>query len=603
MTPYEMQSQILSDDYMDIILSIQVDAQDFREQYKDFAPQIFGGRLGMIHVPRSYQNANLYTNYSQLPKLYTTLDTVSLEASGILRVQTQPSLGYQGENVILGFIDTGIDYTLPAFRNPDGTSRILNIWDQTIPSETPPRELGYGTVYSREQINQALFSQQPFSIVPSFDYDGHGTFLAGTAAGSQEETRQFSGAAPRCDIAMIKLKPAKSYLRERYLIPETAMAYQETDIMMAILHLVILSVYYEKPLVICLALGTNQGAHDGTSPLDRLLTYYVDYQNCFCACAAGNESGKGHHFFYPGSSDNTAVPGQSASASTGTSVAELVVDSQNQGFTMEFWASSPSLYQVSVTSPQGESTPAIPPRQGLTTTYNFITERSILEIQYEIAESGSGAQLVIFRFLNPTPGIWRLNIRHTDPPSEPNSYHLWLPISGFISDGTVFLNPNPYTTVTNPGNTEAILTLSGYDAYSGSLFLNSSRGYARNGNIKPELAAPAVNVYGPAAGSLTPAANTSDPVSDSTPPLYRPPLNPYIRKTGTSWAAAITAGALALFINWNLDRGNLYAPFLTNRSAKNYLIRGAERRSYLSYPNQEWGYGTLDLYGVFEALI
>ncbi len=568
-----LQGMVMSEDYADLILPIQTSDEMFLETYQAMGAQIFGARLGAIHAPLTSRNMWESISYSQIPKLYTLLDTTSLEASGILRVQSQPSLGYEGENVLIGFIDTGIDYTLDVFRTSDGRTRILGIWDQNLPSENPPYTMGYGAAYTSAEINAALVSQDPLAIVPAGDPDGHGTYLAGVATGSADTVHSFIGAAPKSAIAMVKLKPAKQYLKDYFLIREDAIAYQETDIMMGLRYLLSLSVDYQLPLVICLGLGTNQGDHNGSSPLDRLLNFFVDYQGCFCVVAGGNEAGMAHHFY----NDSDMFSEQS--------VTEILVDPVDTGFCLEIWADSPSLYGVSITSPLGEVIPRIPPRQGLSSLYNFVAERTILEIKYEIAEYSSGAQLIFLRFINPTPGIWRLTVSNTGQPL--GSYHMWLPITGFISDGTVFLSPNPYTTLTSPSAADSVITVSTYNAYTGSLYIRSSRGFTRNNAIKPDLAAPGVEVYGPATSS------------GKTLPL----LTPFIRVSGSCAAAAITAGAVALLINWSFDRSYPFSGIISNRSIKNYLTRGAIRQPGQSYPNREWGYGTLNLYHVFESLM
>lgn len=574
MTADTIETMVLSNTYADLIVPVQSDTEDFLKNYRQYGAQLFGGRIGMIHIPRETSDLQYRTSYANIPKLYTPMDYESLNASGILRVQNSPALGYRGKGVLLGFLDTGIDYTRPAFRTVSGQTRILGLWDQTISSSETPYDMGYGTAYTREEINLALESEDPFSLLPSQDENGHGTFLAGVAAGSPDPENQFLGAAPEADLAVVRLKEAKPYLKQYFLTDSTQPVFQETDIMMGIRYLVILSILYEKPLVICLGLGTSQGDHSGNSALDRLLTYYVDYQNCFCACAAGNEASSGHHFF---SSDTTGEP---------ISV-ELNVSTGHTGFCMELWAMSPALYTLSVTSPLGEKISEITPQQEIGSSYQFFGERTVLEIRYEIAEYNSGFQLIFIRMLTPTEGIWTFRIRNRT--QVQNTFHLWLPVSNFLSGDVFFLAPDPDTTITNPGNTETLITTGGYDSRSGSIWPASGRGYTLNNQIKPELAAPAVEVYGP--------------VYTNSSSQGRPPLIPFVRKTGTSASCALTAGAIALLINWGMERKSSFFPPLTNRSVKNYLIRGARRRSSFSYPNQEWGYGELDLYGVFASLL
>lgn len=165
--------------------------------------------------------------YSAIPKCFTTLDEEALQAGGIIRVQSQPNLALRGQGVLIGFVDTGIDYQNEVFRNSDGSSRILRIWDQSIQSGDTPEGFLYGTEYTKEQIDMALLTDAPLRVVPHRDEEGHGTFMAGLAAGSEKLSEKFAGVAPYAQIAMVKLKPAKEYLRRFYYIPEGAKAYQE----------------------------------------------------------------------------------------------------------------------------------------------------------------------------------------------------------------------------------------------------------------------------------------------------------------------------------------------------------------------------------------
>ena len=164
---------------------------------------------------------------------------------------------------MIGFIDTGIDYQNPIFRNVDGTTRIAGIWDQTIQEGTPPQGLVYGTEYTEEKINEALQRENPLEAVPSKDENSHGTFLASIAAGSENIENRFKGAAPEATLGIVKLKRAKQYLKDFYLIGDDAECYQENDIMLGIRYLTDLAKKKKIPLVLCIALGTNMGDHMG----------------------------------------------------------------------------------------------------------------------------------------------------------------------------------------------------------------------------------------------------------------------------------------------------------------------------------------------------
>lgn len=561
-----LSDMILSNDYADLIISYKLPMEALQEDFGPYGVQTVTGNYAILHVERSLLPSNLISalGYATIPRLYTTLNTAALEASGILRVQSQPYLNLKGDGVLMGFIDTGIDYRLDCFQNSDQTSRIVSIWDQTITDGTPPYNLGYGTEYKKEQIDQALSSSDPLSVVPSVDANGHGTFLAGIAAGTENSSADFIGAAPHSSIAVVKLKQAKEYLKDYFLVhPEDVPVYQETDIMMGLLYLFLLSAHMRLPLVICIGVGTTQGDHSGNSPLCDVIDNFSSSSGFYVSAAGGNEAGRAHHYL-----GNFSSPQQEENV-------EILVDEQDTGFCVEFWAQSPELYSIGLTSPLGETIPPATVRLGQAMRFSFLLEKTIVDMTYEVVEFRSGGQLIFLRFQNPTPGIWRLKIRNVIYIN--GIFHLWLPITGFISPSTVFLSPNPYTTLTSPSDADTALTVSAYDTYQNSLFINSSRGYTRTNQIKPDIAAPGVNVYGPVSG------------------------NQFSTRTGTSNSAAIAAGAVALLVNWGLNQ--TVPRVLSPAEVKNYIKRGASRSDDLSYPNREYGFGTLDLYNAFSTFI
>ena len=258
-------------------------AQD--EEYGDFIVkhgQNMGGKFlpvnelfGILYIPLNEigpLEINSYT-YASLPKCYTFMDADALNSSGITRLHNHPYLKLQGEGTVIAVIDSGIDYLNPIFRNGD-VSRIAYIWDQTIPGNED-EQVPYGKVFTGEEINQALLSENPQEIVPSLDENGHGTAMAGLAAGNFVPTENFSGAAPKATIIVVKLKKAKSYLRKFYQYPPQAPVFQEDDIMLGISFAVKMAQEMGMPVSVCLGLGTNQSAHVGDSELSR----YVDYIN------------------------------------------------------------------------------------------------------------------------------------------------------------------------------------------------------------------------------------------------------------------------------------------------------------------------------------
>ena len=558
-----IREMILSEEYADVIVPY---FPCFLNQYREQGAQVFNEYYGMIHYPLSERSFAAFFEegffYTTVPKLYTLLDTVNLDAAGITQVQNQPVLKLTGQDIILGFIDTGIDYTHPAFRRSDGSSRIYGLWDQTVQTGTPPYDLEYGSVYTRQEINQALALEDPYSLVPSQDEIGHGTALAGIAAGTALPENDFAGAAPQAMIAAVKLKPAKEYLKSFFYVTGDAPAYQMTDIMAGIRYLIRLSEELFKPLVICLGLGTSQGAHSGDSPLDSMLSVTNQFRGIIGVSAAGNEAGRAHHYY------GTALN------STEYNAVEILVKEGTRGFCAELWGQPPEVYAVGFESPLGEVVQKIPPRLSYSENISFILENTKIFVSSEIIQTVSGSQLIFIRFTDPTPGSWKIRVYTGNYNS--GSYHIWLPITGFSNPDVTFLEPNPDTTITSPGTSLSVITTAAYNAYNNSLYLNSSRGYTRTGQIKPDIAAPGVNVFAPA------------------------PRQRYTTITGTSAAAAITAGASALVMEWGMNRTP--SRIFNSEEMKSLFIRGAQRRGDNLYPNREWGYGLLDVYQVFVSL-
>lgn len=196
-----------------------------------------------------------------------------------------------------GFLDTGIDYRHPAFLRSNGQSRILSIWDQTDRTGTPPPQFPYGSLYEKSDLDDALRSRDPLSVVPVTDPDGHGTYVAGVAGGTPNASAGFLGAAPEADFAVVKLKPAKQNLKDFYLVSTNAPVFEEDDLLSAMRFLNEVAAREGKPLVICLALGTNQGSHSGTLPIALTLARYGNTPGIIPVCATGNEGNAAHHYY------------------------------------------------------------------------------------------------------------------------------------------------------------------------------------------------------------------------------------------------------------------------------------------------------------------
>lgn len=555
---------ILSNDFLDIIADYEVIEDILDNTDVEYCYHVIDAGYGVANVRRS-QVAPVsigYYGYSTIPKLYGLMqadeeifDASPLSAMGNIRVQNPP-LALQGSGVIMGFIDTGIRYQDNVFRHEDGSTRIVSIWDQTVQSGEPPEDFGYGTEYRRADIDRALASENPLSVVPSTDENGHGTRMASAAAGSLlNQGLTFRGAAPLADIAVVKLKGAKQYLRDYYLIDNQAVAFQENDIMEAVKYLQRMAVAFERPVVIVLGLGTNMGSHDGTSALDSYLNTVAGRRSRAVVVGGGNEGDKEHHYEHSMPSD-----------------VEIRVEKPMKGFCVELWGSLPDVYSVSIRSPGGEVTPVIDFRNGIDRRISFIFERTKIQFSSVVVDKDSGDPMIFMRFADPTPGIWTVSVTSSARRMRGNGlYHMWLPIEAFLEGGVTFLTPSPDVTLTEPANASQVITISAYNSYTDSWYAPSGRGFTRNGSIKPDLAAPGVGV--------STALGETD---------------------GSCMAAALAAGCVAQFLEWAVVEGNAYA--VDSRGTKSYLIQGADRPDNVVYPDREWGYGRININGTFETL-
>lgn len=544
---------VYSNDYYDLIGSISSIEPGLRDLCKqDIANRYAVYYLNREKVPPLSVGAYKYIN---IPKCYTILNQQALEASGITRVQTQRNLELFGSGILIGFVDSGIHYENNAFRNTDGSSRIVAIWDQTIDTDARPQGFIYGTEYTKEEIDFALQQENPRDYVPQTDEIGHGTMLASIAAGSEDLERDFIGAAPYADIAVVKLKPAKQYLRDFYHIRDGAVAYQENDVFTAIDYLNRLADKLGKPMVICLGLGTNQG-HRGSG--GRMTSYLDDiaamYRRAVCI-AVGDEANARHHFY--GSVSESA-----------SERAEINVTEDMRGFIVELWGNSSELFAVSVTSPTGEVLNRVAVWNGQQQKQYFLLENTRVVIDYQLGTERSRESLVHINFENPVKGLWIIDVF---PYRILNgNFNMYLPISDFLEEEVYFVRSNPDMTITVPSSAKIPMAVGGYNSVTNGIYIESGRGYSMDGSIKPDYAAPAVNVT---------AVNQFGRLESMS---------------GTSAAVAISAGASALLMEWNIaNMGNLS---INSVEIRNQIINGTQRVSNQLYPNREEGYGRLDIY-------
>lgn len=560
------EEMIYSNDFSDLIINYQEDDREAQNINESGCINIIKEKIAVIHIPRTQEYlTNLESvPYSYIPKLYGLMDSSNMEAIGVKQIQNPNNLGLNGKNVIVGIIDTGIDYTNPLFLDENGNTRIGVIWDQTIRNLERSNEVPipyYGTAFSKTQIDTALQSENPYDIVPSNDDDGHGTFMSGIAAGGVNLENDFTGIATESEIAVVKVKETKNYLREYFGVPENIPAYQESDIIYAVDYLVEYARLRQMPLSIFIGFGSSNGGHLGLTFLERYLDYILENVRIMVSVSAGNEGSERLH--YSGQMDED----------TRTQQVELNVDEGQEILTMEFWGDAPTTFSIGIVSPQGDQIERVLPRFGQEELVWLPIAKSTIYVAYQLIETFSGDELIFIRITNPTPGIWRFIVYAEG--NNPKSFNIWMPLRQFLRPETYFLKADPDNTITIPGNSELVMTMTAYNHLNGSIYSEASRGYYSRIQMKPDLTAPGVNIMGPGR------------------------RNNFVTKSGTSVAAAHSAGIMALFLQWNIENYSINVFFAMQ--IKNFFIKNAVRNPNINYPNEVWGYGIINAEHVFDS--
>ena len=477
--------------------------------------------------------------YIELPKILYTSAYDSNRASCIPSVWNNYNL--TGEGILVGFLDTGIDYTHNAFKDADGNTRIEYIYD-----------LENGVVYDKNKINEALKSEDPFSIVPEIDLSGHGTHVAGIACAGGNINFDNYGVAYKSSIAMVKITGENS-LR----------AALSTQLMRGLKFLMDKSNEINKPLVVNISLSTNDGSHNGSSLLEKYIQTFTQLQKAVIVVAAGNEGNSAHH-----------VGGEMKKEED----LDLNIGDGEKGIILDFF--KPVLVDVSVEviSPTGISTGPME----LSESYK---ERFVGREKIVVYSTGpkpfdiQGQTTISILPLGDTitSGGWRIIVRKLN--NYEGYFDIWLPIAEGLNERTRFLQPSVYNTLGIPATVEGVISVGSYNFLNNNLSAFSGRGVVRpEWLIKPDLVAPGENIL-----------STVEEQGFDT-------------KSGTSMAAPQVSGICALLFEWGIIRNN--DPFLYGERIKYYLIKGAKRTIFgEAYPNPDLGYGFVCLDRTMELLI
>lgn len=461
-----------------------------------------------------------------------------------------PSGDLDGGGTLIGIIDTGIDYTNPAFINLDGKTRITSIWDQTIGNQSP---YGYGSVYDKEMINKALQNADPFEIVPHKDEWGHGTILAGIAAGAANyEEGSYKGIATGAELVIVKLKPANDPHQTLFHGSSNPLGFSALDVALAIEFMANVANISQRPISICLPMGTNSGPHDGTNVLDSIISRYSSNPGIAMVLSVGDEANKNHH----AAGDLKDEREQEI---------KLVIAQGQKSFIGEIWAGFGDRIDVLLTAPKsvGENLQAIM----LNKSQQYVlSETSSVWSEGIKFDNDTGCQRIRFRFDNPISGEWIIRVRGIVVVE--GHYNIWIPKTGMILPGTVFLPDDPFTTLFNTSTAVGVIAIGCYDPKSQSACTSSGRGFTRDNRPSPDYIVDGTEIPGPL------------------------PANEWGIISGTAPASAITVGITSLVYQNQVIQGEELANTIVMKAI---LADKVMRQSTVLYPNPSSGYGVLDL--------
>lgn len=493
-----------------------------------------------------------------------TLETITvMTAANINLLHLDNPLSLFGNGVLVGLVDTGIDYLNPEFMFKNGETRIHRIWDQTLPTDRTNQNVPFGVEYTKEQITDAINASKsggnPYDIVNSKDTIGHGTSMAGVI-GATGINPNLQGAAPNCEFAVVKLAP---YINPPLKTRENLPIFDLTSISSAITYLVNYALNINTPMVVYIPLGSNLGNHNGEGILEDIIDTLSINRGIVMVTGSGNQANKGYH-----TSGMLSNPGDFNNV-------QLYISPEQKNLLLEFWISEPHKLSLSILSPSGESTGVIPSTLNSQDTNTFIFEQTTAKISYSIPEQLSGDELITVFLDNIQSGTWtfKLNADYT----LNGVFNAWIPQEGITVGNTQFLSPIPYNTVTSPGTSKYIITVACYNQNNDNIVISSGTASLNNIINVLDLAAGGVNVQTIGANSTTISI-----------------------VNGTSVSAAVVAGACALLLEWGIINGN--DPNIYSQSIKYYLTGGTRKRSGDVYPNPQWGFGILDMIKVFRNM-
>lgn len=496
--------------------------------------------------------------------MYVLQDIDPSSIDNIVNIKLNPYLNLTGNGVVIGIIDSGIDYLNEEFIREDGTTRIEVLWDQSIQSsdENGPY---IGKIYTKDDINNALKAKRenkdPYEIVPSKDTVGHGTKVAGII-GARGYNPQIQGVANDCTFAIIKLFESSNFkktLSDNGI--NNVPVYNISELFAGIEFLRNQFISLNKPMVLLVGVGSTEGSHDGNNLISRYITSIGSLRGFCFIMGSGNEgTAQGH------------ASGFLAAENASKSV-ELRVPKEMKTLSVYIWIQRPNRASVSIISPTGEASKVIEAKRNNSEYIKFVFVDTALKIQYFTPNHYTGDDVILLMFSNIKPGIWIFELFGTYITN--GRFDIWLPPKITLPEGTEFLEPDPASTLTIPSVAINVITVA-YLSENSSIVPSSGKGFSTNGRVNPDISTIGMNIL------------TTKPGGGIT------------TFSGSSAATAVVAGSCALLMQWGIIFGN--DPGMYTKKINSYLYYGAKRNRNTEYPNRDIGYGEFDLLGTFNVI-
>ena len=530
---------------------------------------MISGTFAILITPPNRINElrNIVNNiieFSLIP-IFTLNQITPIEASGAPQFNNNPYLRLNGRGVLVGIVDTGIDYLSEEFQREDGTSRIFRLWDQTLEASQQVQGIRFGREFTEEEITNAISAktkgQDPYSIVPTKDEIGHGTMTAGIIGGRGINS-QLKGVASDCEFVIVKLKQANKAELEKSYIESNIPSYVPWTIFLGLRYINSIAKQFNRPVVIYIPLGANIGAHTGIGIVEALIDTYSTQLSTVIVTNTGNQG-----------NTQTHIEGQIENQGDIKEI-ELAVGQNQKVLPMQIFVNKPNIVTLSIVSPSGQIISNLNSKLTRDQNIKFTYEGTEMNINFISPSVVSGDTTITIKATNLRPGVWKFRL--TGRYIVNGKYYAWIPQRPLIDDDTKFLNPNEDTTLTLPSTSEGAISVAYYDQNNNSIVAESGRGYTRDNRIKPDIAAGGVN-----ATIIRPGGSVGT-------------------ATGASVAGAVVSGCCALILQWAITDKNY--PDIYSNEIKSLIIAGARTRQGDIYPNKSWGYGMFDMKGIFDTI-